>query len=147
MRLGIDTGGTFTDFVLLEAGQGRVHKVPSTPHDPLEAIATGLRELLPQGLDGVEVVHGTTVGTNAFLERQGARVALLTTRGFEDVLFIGRQTRRQLFNLTVTKAPELLPRERVLGVAERLGADGRVIQPLTDREISRVRALIEEMAP
>ena len=105
MRIGIDTGGTFTDFVSLGAGEGRVHKVPSTPHDPLQAIVTGLQELCPQGLTGVEVVHGTTVGTNAFLTRQGARVALLTTHGFEDVIFIGRQTRRELFNLAVDQAP------------------------------------------
>jgi N-methylhydantoinase A len=95
----------------------------------------------------VEVVHGTTVGTNAFLQRRGARVALLTTRGFEDVIFIGRQTRRELFNLAVDKPPELLPRERVLGVAERLGADGRVLTPLTAEEISRVRRQVAALAP
>jgi N-methylhydantoinase A/oxoprolinase/acetone carboxylase beta subunit len=147
MRIGIDTGGTFTDFVSLEAGEGRVHKVPSTPQDPLQAIVTGLSEVRPQGVAGVEVVHGTTVGTNAFLTRQGARVALLTTRGFEDVLFIGRQTRRELFNLAVDKAPEILPRERVLGVKERLGPDGRILTPLTADEIERVRRRLIELAP
>ena len=76
MRIGIDTGGTFTDFVFLGAGEGRIHKAPSTPDDPLAAILTGLKELCPEGLQGVEVVHGTTVGANAFLERQGARVGL-----------------------------------------------------------------------
>ncbi len=76
MRIGIDTGGTFTDFVFLGAGEGRVHKVPPSPDDPIRAILTGLKELCPEGLQGVEVVHGTTVGTNAFLERQGARVVL-----------------------------------------------------------------------
>ena len=76
MRIGIDTGGTFTDSVFLGAGEGRIHKVPSTPDDPLAAILTGLKELCPEGLQGVELVHGTTVGTNAFLERQGARVVL-----------------------------------------------------------------------
>ncbi|MFW6113219.1 MAG: hydantoinase/oxoprolinase N-terminal domain-containing protein, partial [Thermodesulfobacteriota bacterium] len=95
IRIGIDTGGTFTDFVLLGEGAGLVHKVASTPADPLQAILQGLGELCPGGLDGAAVVHGTTVGTNAFLTRRGARVALVTTRGFEDVLFIGRQTRRQ----------------------------------------------------
>ena len=82
MRIGIDTGGTFTDLVCIGAGEGRVHKLPSTPADPLQAILSGLRELRPEGLEGLEVVHGTTVGTNAFLERKGAKVALLTTRGF-----------------------------------------------------------------
>ncbi len=147
MRLGIDSGGTFTDFVFLGAGEGWVHKVPSTPGDPLQAIITGVAEMRPQGLAGVEVVHGTTRGTNAFLERQGARVALLTTAGFEDVLYIGRQTRPELFNLMVEKPPEILPRELVLGVQERLGADGAALLPLTDEEISRVRAWVRELAP
>jgi len=147
MRLGIDSGGTFTDFVLLGEGEGRVHKVPSTPADPLKSIIEGVSELLPQGLEGVEVIHGTTRGTNAFLERQGARVALLTTAGFEDVLCIGRQTRPELFTLQVAKPPEILPRERVLGVQERLGADGRVITPLTGAEISRLRRQVQELAP
>lgn len=147
MRIGIDTGGTFTDLVFLGEGEGRVHKVPSTPDEPLRAILSGLRELRPEGLEGVEVVHGTTVGTNAFLERRGAKVALLTTRGFEDVLFIGRQTRRELFNLKVEKAPELLPRQGIIGVAERLGADGRVLEPLTALEVARVRHRVRELAP
>ena len=147
MRLGIDSGGTFTDFVLLEEGKGRVYKVPSTPAAPLKSIIEGVAVLCPQGLEGVEVVHGTTRGTNAFLERQGAKVALLTTAGFEDVLFIGRQTRGALFSLQLAKPPEILPRERVLGVKERLGADGREITPLTDEEISRMRQLVQELQP
>ncbi|MEW6388575.1 MAG: hydantoinase/oxoprolinase family protein, partial [Thermodesulfobacteriota bacterium] len=147
MRIGIDTGGTFTDFVFLGEGEGRVHKVPSTPGDPLKAIISGLRELRPEGLAGVEVVHGTTVGTNAFLERQGARVVLVTTKGFEDVLFIGRQTRRELFNLAPTKPPGLLPRERVVGVAERLKSDGSVLTPLTSEEIDRVRRQVADLQP
>ena len=146
-RIGIDTGGTFTDFVCLKEGQGRVHKAPSTPQDPLQAIVTGLADLRPGGLEGTEVVHGTTVGTNAFLTRQGARVVLLTTEGFEDVLGIGRQTRRELYSLTVDKAPELLPRERVLGVKERLGPDGRRLTPLTSDEVERLRRRVRELAP
>ena len=147
MRLGIDSGGTFTDFVFLGEGEGWVHKVPSTPADPLQAILAGVAEMRPQGLNGVEVVHGTTRGTNAFLERKGARVALLTTAGFEDVLGIGRQTRPELFDLMVEKPPEILPRARVLGVRERLGADGAALLSLTGEEISRVRSWVREMAP
>jgi N-methylhydantoinase A len=147
MRLGIDTGGTFTDFVFLGPGEGRVHKVPSTPADPLRAILQGLREIRPEGLAGLEVVHGTTVGTNAFLERRGAKVVLLTTQGFEDVLFIGRQTRRELFNLAVEKPREILPRERVLGVKERVGPQGEVLTPLTSEELERLRRRVEELAP
>ncbi len=146
-RIGIDTGGTYTDFVSLRNGEGRVHKALSTPAEPLNAIAAGLKELCPQGLAGAAVIHGTTVGTNAFLTRQGARVALLTTRGFEDVLFIGRQTRRELFSLAAARAPELLPRERVVGVKERLGPDGRVLIPLSGEEIARVRRELMALAP
>ncbi len=147
MRLGIDSGGTFTDFVFLGAGEGWVHKVPSTPAEPLQAILAGVAEMRPQGLAGVEVVHGTTRGTNAFLERKGAKVALLTTAGFEDILCIGRQTRPELFNLMVEKPPEILPRERVLGVKERLGADGATLLPLTGEEIGRVRDRVQDLAP
>jgi N-methylhydantoinase A len=147
MRIGIDTGGTFTDFVLLGEGAGRVHKAPSTPDNPLRAILGGLRQLRPEGLDGVEIVHGTTVGTNAFLTRRGARVALLATKGFEDVLFIGRQTRAQLFSLAPAKPPALLPRERVVGVTERLRADGSVYLPLNADEITRIRRRVLELAP
>lgn len=147
MRIGIDTGGTFTDLVFMGIGEGRVHKVPSTPDNPLRAILSGIKELRPEGLEGVELVHGTTVGTNAFLERKGARVALITTQGFEDVLAIGRQTRRELFNLNVEKAPEQLPRERIIGVAERLGTDGRMLNALTAEEIARVRRRVQELAP
>ncbi len=147
MRIGIDTGGTFTDLVVLAEGGGRVHKMPSTPDDPLRAILAGLRELCPGGLAGAEVVHGTTVGTNAFLTRRGAKVVLLTTAGFEDVLFIGRQTRRELFSLAPQKPPELLPRERVVGVKERLRADGAVLKPLAAEEVERLRRRILELAP
>mgnify|MGYP005851109539 FL=1 len=147
MRIGIDTGGTFTDFVFLGEGEGRVHKVASTPADPLQAILQGLGDLCPDGLDGAAVVHGTTVGTNAFLTRRGARVALVATRGFEDVLFIGRQTRRQLFDLAPRRPPELLPRKRVVGVAERLRADGSVLAPLTSEEIARVVREVAALEP
>lgn len=147
VRIGIDTGGTFTDFVFLGEGKGRVHKVASTPADPLQAILQGLGELCPGSLHDTAVVHGTTVGTNAFLTRRGARVVLVTTRGFEDVLFIGRQTRPRLFDLAPSRPPELLPRERVVGVAERLHADGSVLAPLTSEEIARVVREVAALKP
>ncbi len=147
MRIGIDTGGTFTDFVFLGEGEGRVHKVASTPENPLIAILQGLGELCPGGMGGTEIVHGTTVGTNAFLTRRGARVALVTTQGFEDVLFIGRQTRRELFSLAPSRAPELLPRDNVVGVVERLGADGSVLFPLSPEEIARVVRKVGTLKP
>ncbi len=147
MRIGIDTGGTFTDFVFLGQGEGRMHKVPSQPRDPWRAIRLGLRELRPEGLAGVEVVHGTTVGTNAFLTRRGARVVLVTTQGFEDVFFIGRQTRGELFSLTGSKPPALLSREQVVGVKERRRADGSVLTALTADEVSRVKQRVAELVP
>src|SRR5438270_643631 len=94
VRVGVDTGGTFTDFVSHAGGRARIFKVPSTPDDPSRAIVEGLRRVARETgarLRDLEVVHGTTVGTNALLERRGARAALVTTAGFEDVLVIGRQ--------------------------------------------------------
>ncbi|MFP3867490.1 MAG: hydantoinase/oxoprolinase family protein [Desulfobacteraceae bacterium] len=146
--MGIDTGGTFTDFVLLTDHGWQIHKVPSLPDNPARAILTGLETIMGRGpLPPLEIVHGTTVGTNAFLERQGAWVVLLTTQGFEDVLFIGRQTRPQLFNLAGSKPPPLLPRHRCLGVAERLQADGRIRRPLGASAVERLKAQIRRLAP
>ena len=99
-RLGIDTGGTFTDLVRLGPGGLTVHKLRSTPDDPSRAIISGI-EAMTGGTTGLDVVHGSTVATNAVLERKGAKVALVTTGGFEDVLRIGRQTRPELYNILV----------------------------------------------
>src|ERR1043165_8387174 len=96
VRVGVDTGGTFTDFLYHAAGRARIFKVPSTPDDPSRAITEGLRRVAGETgarLGDLEVVHGTTVGTNALLERRGARAALVTTEGFEGVLVIGGQAR------------------------------------------------------
>jgi len=101
--IGVDTGGTFTDLVFVD-GQGRARrwKILSTPDDPSRAIIQGLRELLEDFRpEDIEIVHGTTVGTNAFLERKGARTCLITTKGFEDVIFIGRQNRPLLYELGI----------------------------------------------
>jgi N-methylhydantoinase A len=125
-RVGIDVGGTFTDLVVLGARGVRVRKVPSTPHAPAEGLwhAYDAAELTaaPQAL-----VHGTTVATNALLERKGARVALVVTAGFEDVLELRRQDRAGLYDLTRHHPPPLVPRERVVGVVERMGPDGPVL--------------------
>lgn len=128
---GVDTGGTFTDFVLSD---GRTHKVLSTPDDPARAVLQGLREL--GGVD--HVVHGSTVATNAFLERKGARIAFYTNEGFEDVLEIGRQARGSLYDLRWQRPAPLVPRELRIGVRGRIGADGRVVEPLGP--VRRVRA-------
>ena len=92
--IGVDTGGTFTDFVLYQRGRISIQKVPSTPGNPDEAILAGLAEAAAPEARSF-IVHGTTVATNALLERKGGRIALLTTAGFEDVIFIARQTRRK----------------------------------------------------
>jgi N-methylhydantoinase A len=139
IRVGVDTGGTFTDFVYEQNGQLRLFKVPSTPADPSLAIRKGLDKIcleIPVSLSHIEVVHGTTVGTNALLQRRGARTALITTRGFEDVLEIGRQARPELYNLNAVKPPPLVPDELRFGVAERVVASGEVLQPLDERDLA-----------
>jgi N-methylhydantoinase A len=131
IRVGVDTGGTFTDFVFVKDGQIQLFKVPSTPEDPSLAIKQGLARIAAQ----VDVVHGTTVGTNALLQRRGARTALITTRGFEDVLAIGRQARPELYNLNAVKPPPLVDDDLRFGVAERVVASGEVLEHLDTSEL------------
>jgi N-methylhydantoinase A len=144
--LGVDTGGTFTDFVLFDGVQLRVHKVLSTPGAPEHAILQGIAEL---GLstDGLQVIHGSTVATNAALERKGVRTAYITNRGMADVLTIGRQARRELYNLQ--PRPELppVPRELCLEVGARMGADGVRVAELTGADRSALLASIEQLRP
>lgn len=121
LRIGVDTGGTFTDFIVIFKDRLSAFKIPSTPHAPEQAILTGLARAfgeLSDELDlakdvssnpALEIVHGTTVATNALLERKGARTALVTTAGFEDVIEIGRQARPDLYNLSVTRPAPLIP--------------------------------------
>jgi N-methylhydantoinase A len=153
-RIGVDTGGTFTDFVFERDGRFTLFKLPSTPSDPSLAIRQGLDRICAETgtrLDRLEVVHGTTVGTNALLQRRGARVALVTTHGFEDVLVIGRQARPELYNLNAIKPPPLVADELRLGVRERVVASGEVIEPLEERELEKLvlkvkRAGVEAVA-
>ena len=139
VRVGVDTGGTFTDFVFEANGRLEIFKLPSTPADASLAISTGLKQIAAQTgvpLNNLEVVHGTTVGTNALLERRGARVALITTSGFEDVLEIGRQARPELYNLNAVKQPPLVPAHLRLGVRERVSASGQILEQLSDTELA-----------
>jgi N-methylhydantoinase A len=134
MRLvGIDVGGTFTDFILWDGRAVRTHKTPSTPRDPALAVEQGLKELLPTG--DAAIVHGCTLATNAFLQRRGARVALITTKGFEDLLEIGRQNRGKLYDLDWSPPEPLVPASRRLGVDERIGPDGQVLRRLKRRAL------------
>ena len=141
VRVGVDTGGTFTDFVYQHKGQFEVFKLPSTPSDPSLAIRDGLQQVAGKiGCQpkNVEVVHGTTVGTNALLQRRGARIALITTRGFEDVLAIGRQARPELYNLKAVRQPPLVPDDLRFGLRERVGANGEVLEALDEDELARL---------
>src|SRR5579862_7593816 len=110
--VGIDTGGTFTGFILFDGRGIRTYKVLSTPDDPSRAVLQGLREL---GAMDAHVVHGSTVATNAFLERKGAELTLVTTKGFEDLLEIGRQERGALYDLNWERPAPLIPKSRRIG--------------------------------
>jgi N-methylhydantoinase A len=149
-RIGVDTGGTFTDFVYAAGGEIHVFKVASTPDDPSRAITEGLRRIIEEHsarVARVEVVHGTTVGTNALLQRRGARVALVTTSGFEDVIEIGRQARPELYNLNAIKPPPLVAGDLRYGVSERVAASGEVIEPLTDDEVADLLRRVRKGKP
>ncbi len=131
LKVGIDTGGTFTDFILLDGKGIRTLKLLSTPANPAEAVIQGLRQLL--GSDPCEILHGSTVATNALLERKGARTALITTRGFEDVLEIGRQNRPRIYSLFPSRPDPLIPARLRFGVLERTLHDGSILIPLRSR--------------
>ena len=132
--LAVDTGGTFNDLVLLDGGRVTTLKVPSTPSDPAQAVLDGIARLLPEGGPYV-LLHGSTVATNALLERRGAKVALITNEGFEDVIEIGRQNRPQLYALVGHRLPPLVERGDRIGVAGRLGPLGEEIEPLDERQL------------
>jgi len=136
-RIGIDTGGTFTDFILLDGKSIRTLKLLSTPQNPARAILQGLAQLL----DGeeCEIFHGSTVATNALLERKGAVTALITTRGFEDVIEIGRQNRPKLYSLFPSRPDPLIPSALRFGITERMLYDGRALVPLKTSELRTLR--------
>jgi N-methylhydantoinase A/oxoprolinase/acetone carboxylase beta subunit len=137
IRIGVDTGGTFTDLVRFGPDGVSVHKVRSTPDDPSRAILQGIGDVAAPG-SGLDVVHGSTVATNAVLERRGARVALIATAGFEDVVRIGRQTRRALYDLQQEDRTPLVEPGLTIGCRERIAADGQVLVALDPAEVARV---------
>jgi N-methylhydantoinase A len=145
--IGVDTGGTFTDLVLLDGGALRVHKVSSTPDAPERAIVAGIAALAGPAAGGLAVVHGSTVATNALLEGRGARTAFVTNRGFADLLLIGRQARRKLFDLAPPPAPVLVPPELCLETGGRLDAQGRLVEPFTAADRAALTRALEALAP
>jgi N-methylhydantoinase A/oxoprolinase/acetone carboxylase beta subunit len=146
LRLGVDTGGTFTDFVRLGPRGLVVYKLRSTPDDPSRAILDGVAQLTEQETD-YEVVHGSTVATNAVLERRGARVALVVTEGFEDVVRLGRQTRPELYNIFVPPPRAIVEPDLTFGISERLDASGHVLIEVDDATVDRVAATCRDRRP
>ena len=145
IRIGADVGGTFTDLVLIDqAAKVWTHKIPSTPPDFEQAVLEAAALLLAQsettGPQVGEVAHGTTVATNAVLEQRGARTALITTRGFRDILELRRIRAPQIYDLFFDKPPALIERELRFELGERVAADGEVLLPLDEGEVHQIVA-------
>src|SRR5699024_2633883 len=140
-KLGVDVGGTFTDIVLLNEDNGDIEytKTLSSKEDPSTGILNGIEKILHQAnVDPGEVeyfIHGTTFATNAFLERNGSKVALLTTEGFRDVIEIGRQKRPKLYDLFQDKPSPLVERQFRYGIRERINAKGKVIKEIDEKNV------------
>jgi len=152
LRIAVDTGGTFTDCVWVESGALKTLKVFSTPDDPARAIAEALRKIsesskVAGARRALTLLHGTTVGTNALLQRKGARVALITTSGFEDVIEIGRQARPRLYDFFFDRVAPLVPRELRFGVKERTDSEGRILEQPSKAELTRVREAVQRATP
>jgi len=140
--LAVDTGGTFTDLLLLTDGVLSTLKVPSTPRDPADAVLAGSNQILG-GFRAHRLLHGSTVATNGLLERKGARVVLVTNQGFEDVLEIGRQNRPQLYALVGHRPPPLVARDDRVGIEGRLGPNGEEIAPLDASQLAGLKSRVE----
>jgi len=139
--IGVDTGGTFTDLIMVDGDAVRTWKLPSTPDDPSRAVLEGVRHLI--GKREAIVFHGSTVATNALLEGKGADVALVVTAGFRDLLQIGRQNRPKLYALHPARGPVLVSVERTIEVEERITAEGKIEIPLTDEELASTVAEVK----
>lgn len=137
VRIGVDVGGTFTDLVALVGDEIVTAKVPSTPADQSEGVLACINSSKLGRADVTSLAHGTTVATNALLERTGARTALVTTRGYRDIIEIGRQNRPSLYDLGHDRPEPLVPRDLRFTVAERMGPDGE-LRPLDDDDVARV---------
>ena len=145
LRVAIDTGGTFTDCVWIERGRIRLLKVFSTPADPAQAIAEAIRQITQES--PVTLLHGTTVGTNAILQRKGARVALVTTKGFEDAIEIGRQARPKLYDFFFDRVEPLVPSDLRFGIAERTDSEGKILERPEAQDLADLRQNIQHQHP
>ncbi len=141
--LGVDIGGTFTDFVLFDGNELKVHKIVSTPHNPAEAVFDGIHSL---GVSNKQmcIVHGSTVATNTLLERKGAKVALITTKGYEDVIEIGRQARDSLYDLSIQRESPLVMERFRWGVQERVAATGEVLSGIKKSDLKIIIAKLKK---
>ena len=144
--IAIDTGGTFTDCVWIEGGRVQLLKVFSTPADPSQAIVSALEKISPAGA-ALVLLHGSTVGTNALLQRKGARVAFITTRGFEDSIEIGRQARPRLYDFFFDRIEPLVPAQLRFGVDERVDTAGNILRAPSPDSLRALRAAIEQAQP
>lgn len=145
LYIAIDTGGTFTDCVWVERGQVRMLKVFSTPSDPSQAIVEALEQIGRRA--STVLLHGTTVGTNTLLQRKGARVALVTTAGFEDAIEIGRQARPKLYDFFFDRVEPLVPADLRFGVDERTASDGEILHALSPQDLQSLSDRVQKKRP
>ena len=145
LRIAIDTGGTFTDCAWIDRGRIRLLKIFSTPADPAQAIAVAVQRIAREC--HVTLLHGTTVGTNAILQRKGARVALVTTKGFEDAIEIGRQARSRLYDFFFDRLEPLVPVELRFAISERTDNQGAVVEQPAQQELADLRQTIKQQHP
>ena len=145
LRIAIDTGGTFTDCVWVERGRVRMLKVFATPADPSQAIVEALEKIALR--DSLVLLHGTTVGTNTLLQRKGARVALVTTAGFEDAIEIGRQARPKLYDFFFDRVEPLVPADLRFGVDERTGSDGEILRVPSQQDLRSLADKLRQTNP
>ena len=139
MHMSTDIGGTFTDFVILDEGELKTFKLPSTPENPSQAVKQGFEKIKPDILS-----HGTTVATNAVLERKGARCALITTKGFKDILTIARQKRPSLYDFSCLRPEPYVDRELCFEMDERVSAEGKVLKHLNEEKIKELKKSLEK---
>ena len=149
-RLGVDVGGTFTDLSIYDdiTGALNIYKTPSTPENQSKAVKQGVLNLItnlkidPESIEFF--IHGTTVATNTLLERDGAKTGLIVTRGFRDVLEIGRQERPDLYNWKIKRASPIVPRNLRFEITERMSYQGEVLSPINLGELNEISSLIQK---